>query len=69
MGNAQYLSGGEGQGHLQREDHEVVAEGEEGSFLSGAQRIVVHTSTPDVTPGFTGQSVIHSAHQNLCTKR
>jgi hypothetical protein len=35
-GERPILVGSEGQGHLQREDHEVVAEGEEGSFLGGA---------------------------------
>ncbi len=60
---------GEGQGDLQREDHEVVAESEEGAFLAGAQGIVVHAGAPDVPPGFTGQGVIDGADQDLCTKR
>jgi hypothetical protein len=54
---------------LQREDHEVVAEGEEGSFLGGAQGIVVHAGAPDVAPGFTGQGVVDGAAQDICTKR
>jgi hypothetical protein len=57
------------QGDLQREDHEVVAEGEEGAFLSGAQGIVVHAGAPDMAPGFPGQGVVDGAGQDLCTER
>src|SRR6266446_5641651 len=67
-GEGPVFVGSEGQGDLQGEDHEVVAEGEEGAFLSGAQGVVVHAGTPDVPPGFTGQGVIDGADQDLCTK-
>jgi hypothetical protein len=68
-GKGPVFVGGEGQGDLQREDHEVVAEGEDGPFLGGAQRIVVHAGAPDVTPGFTGQGVVDGGDQDLCAKR
>ena len=68
-GEGPVFVGSEGQSDLQREDHEVVAEGEERALLGGAQGIVVHASAPDVAPGLTGQSVIDGADQHLCTKR
>ncbi len=68
-GEGPVLLGRERQGHLQREDHKVMAEGEEGSFLGGAQGIVVHAGAPDVAAGFTGQCVVDGADQNPCTKR
>jgi hypothetical protein len=68
-GKRPVLIGGEGQGHLQRKDHEVVTKGEERALLCGAQGVVVHASAPDVAPGFTGQGIIDGADQNLCTKR
>jgi len=54
---------------LQREDHEVVAKGEEGALLGGAQGIMVHAGAPDVTSGFAGQGIIDGTDQDLCTKR
>jgi hypothetical protein len=53
---------------LQREDHEVVAEGEEGALLGGAQGIVVHAGAPDVATGLAGQSVVDSAQQLRLTE-
>jgi len=46
-----------------------VAEGEEGPFLGGAERIVVHAGSPDMSAGFAGQGIIDGADQNLRTKR
>jgi len=41
-----------------------MAEGEHGSDLSGAERVVVHSSAPDMTAGLAGQSVIDGADQD-----
>jgi len=56
-GEGPVLIGSEGQGDLQREDHKVVGESEEGAFLSGAQGVVVHAGAPDVAAGFTGEGI------------
>ena len=68
-GESPVLVGCERQAHLQREDHEVMAEGEEGTFRRGAQGIMVHAGAPDVAPGFPGQGVVDGGEQNLVTKR
>jgi hypothetical protein len=46
-----------------------VAEGEEGTLLSRAQGIVVHTGSPDMPAGFTSQGIVDGGDQNLCAKR
>jgi hypothetical protein len=46
-----------------------MAEGEAGTFRSGAQGIVVHAGAPDVAPGFTSQGIVDGGDQNLVTKR
>ena len=68
-GESPVFVGSEGQGHLQGEDHEVVAEGEGGALLGGAQGIVVHAGAPDVSPGFAGQGIVDGADQNFRAKR
>jgi hypothetical protein len=52
-----------GQGDLQRKDHEVVAEGEDGVLLRRAQGVVVHAYALDVAPGFARQAVFDGADQ------
>ena len=61
--------GREGKAELQGEDHEVVAEGEDGALLGGAQGIVMHAGAPDVASGFAGQGVIDGSDQDLGAKR
>jgi hypothetical protein len=68
MGKAQYLSGAKGKATWQGKDHEVVAEGEEGALLGGAQGIVVHAGAPDVATGLAGQSVVDSTQQLRLTE-
>jgi hypothetical protein len=69
MGKAQNLLGAKGKATCKEKTTKLWPEGEEGVFLSRAQRIVVHACAPDVAPGFTGQGVVDGGDQNLCTKR
>ena len=54
---------------MQGEYDPTVAEGKERPLLSGAQRVVMHVSAPDMAPGFARQGVIDSAGQHIGTER
>jgi hypothetical protein len=54
---------------MQGENDPAVAEGEDWSLLGGSQRIVMHTSAPDMAPGLTCEGVIDSADEHLGTER
>jgi hypothetical protein len=45
-----------------------VAKGKEGLFRSGAQRIVMHVSPPDMATGLARQGVVDSPGQHLGTE-
>ena len=54
---------------MQRENDPAMAEGKDGPFLGGTERVVVHARAPDVAPGLARQGVVDGAGQHLGAER
>src|ERR1700692_431161 len=63
------LLGREGKRDMQGETDRAMAEGKEGPFLGGTQRVVVHARAPDMSSRLARQCVIDGAGEDLGTER